>query len=77
MNIIEAYKKRYHVKNSSGDKEISFELPTIRLTIHRKTAINKNIYTEHFYINTLADLTNKFFITDFLDMFADDWEVVE
>lgn len=82
MNIIEAYKKRCVVKNKLGNKEISFKEPTICLSI--KTP-NDNVYcgyyTERFYFNTLAELTNRddlkdFLLKDLLDILADDWEVV-
>lgn len=83
MNFIEAYKKGCVVKNSKGNKEISFENLTICLSI--KTP-NDNVYcgyyTEHFYFYTLADLTNRydfkdFLLKDLLDILADDWEVVK
>lgn len=79
INLIEAYKNRYNVKNSSGNKEINFEQPTIRLTLHRKSVFEQNI-TEHFYINNLEDIRgflHYFCITDFLDMLTDDWEVID
>lgn len=79
MNLIKAYKNRYNVKNNSGNKEINFEHPTIRLTLHRKSVFGQNI-TDHFYINNLEDVQSFFHyicINDFLDLLTDDWEVIE